>query len=140
MWKQCENTNPYKKEKGENIKIGKEGERLAADYLRNKKYKILKTNIGYPWGEIDIVAKDYENTLVFIEVKTLNKRGHLFVRDHGLRPEDNMTKTKLSSLMKSCLFFANDNPRLVKNGWRVDMLSLTMFDNDCDIRHLKNIG
>lgn len=140
MWKQCENTNFNKKKTGKNIRVGTEGEKFAADYLRKERYKVLETNVDYPWGEIDIVAKDYENTLVFVEVKTFDKRGQPFVRDLELRPEDNMTRTKISSLVKSCQFFANNNPILAKNGWRIDLLSLTILDNHCDIRHLKNIG
>jgi putative endonuclease len=140
MWKQCENTNSNKEEIGKNIKTGREGERLAAGYLKKRGYKILKTNISYPWGEIDIVAKDCENILIFIEVKTFDKRGHSFVQELELRPEDNMTRTKLSNLKKSCLFFANRNPLLANNGWRIDLISLTLLDNNCDIRHLKNIG
>ena len=48
------------------------GEKLALDYLKKKKYKILETNYRYSRkGEIDIIAKDKKTKdLVFIEVKT----------------------------------------------------------------------
>ena len=48
---------------------GDSGEKLALEYLKNNKYKILKTNYKTSIGEIDIIAK-LENTIVFVEVKT----------------------------------------------------------------------
>lgn len=49
--------------------VGIFGEKQAAQYLRNKRYKILNMNFRCRQGEIDIVAKD-GNTIVFVEVKT----------------------------------------------------------------------
>jgi putative endonuclease len=124
----------------DNITTGTIGEQMAADYLKRGGYKILETNVKYPWGEIDIVAKDHDKTLVFVEVKTLNKRGQKIEEGAGLKPEDNLTRSKMSKLKKSCSFFANNNKRLANNGWRIDLLSLTIYDECCDVRHLKNIG
>ena len=53
-------------------KLGKEGERLASDYLQKNNFSILNKNWrSGRYGEIDIVASD-KNTreLVFIEVKS----------------------------------------------------------------------
>jgi putative endonuclease len=123
-----------------NVKIGIYGEKMAADYLRKRGFVILGKNISYPWGEIDIVAKDRENTLVFVEVKTLDKRGQETVQDSGLRPEDNLTQAKLLRLRRSCSFFANNNPQLTGKGWRIDLVSLTIMNKNCVIKHLENIG
>lgn len=123
-----------------NVKTGSLGERLAANYLKRGGYKILGTNFSYPWGEIDIVAKDKDKTLVFVEVKALNKRGQIIVQDSELRPEDNLTELKLIRLKRSCSFFANEHKDLADNGWRIDLVSLTISDKSCDIRHLKSIG
>jgi len=59
--------------------LGAHGERLAADYLVNKGYRLVVSNFIVPvgrntrgvqvTGELDIIALDGE-TLVFIEVKT----------------------------------------------------------------------
>ena len=122
------------------IETGKTGEQVAVAYLRQKGYKILKTNIRYIWGEIDIVAKDCNNILVFIEVKSLNQLRQASDRNERLRPEDNLTKSKLFKLKKACLFFANQNPKLTTKGWRIDLLALTISDESCDINHLENIA
>jgi len=49
--------------------VGRQGEELAAKYLKNKKYHILAQNYRKRWGEIDIVAKTGA-VIVFVEVKT----------------------------------------------------------------------
>jgi len=143
-------TNNYKKpiikNVKTNVKTGNIGEEKAVKYLKRKGYKILETNALYKWGEIDIVAKEKNGTLVFVEVKTLDKRGHKFnVQDEGLselKPEDNLTLSKMTKLKRACSFFANKNPRLIKvsRGWRIDLIALTILDKNCLIRHYQNIG
>lgn len=49
--------------------LGRAGEIKAAEFLKKKGFKILKTNYKTYCGEIDIIALDGEN-VVFIEVKT----------------------------------------------------------------------
>ena len=49
--------------------LGRAGELKAAEFLKKKGFKILKTNYKTYCGEIDIIAEDGEYT-VFIEVKT----------------------------------------------------------------------
>ncbi len=48
--------------------MGRRGEKLAAEYLKGKGYKILKRNLRTPFGEADIVAQEGD-TVVFCEVK-----------------------------------------------------------------------
>jgi len=48
--------------------FGRRSERLAAEYLKLKGYRILETNYRSPAGEIDIIARD-RTTIVFVEVK-----------------------------------------------------------------------
>ncbi len=51
--------------------IGQLGEKIIAQWLTNKGYKILYSRWRCPWGEIDLIAKDNNRqVLVFIEVKT----------------------------------------------------------------------
>lgn len=59
--------------------IGSRGEDLAAEFLKDKGYRIIARNYKTPIGEIDIIAKD-GRTLVFVEVKTRsnNSFGHPF--------------------------------------------------------------
>ena len=49
--------------------LGRAGEIKAAEFLKKKKYNVLKTNYKTYCGEIDIIAQDGEY-IVFVEVKT----------------------------------------------------------------------
>ena len=51
------------------IELGRFGENLAANYLKDQEYDVLERNIRYRFGEVDIIAKK-ENILIVIEVKT----------------------------------------------------------------------
>ncbi len=49
--------------------LGKQGEKLAEQYLKKQGYKLLKRNYTTPYGEADLVFLDGEE-VVFVEVKT----------------------------------------------------------------------
>ena len=50
--------------------VGNLGEKVACEYLRRQKMKIVAQNVARKTGEIDIVAKT-KDTLHFVEVKTI---------------------------------------------------------------------
>lgn len=117
--------------------IGKIGEDIACEYLTEKGYQILDRNYRKPWGEIDIIAKAPERTLVFVEVKSL-KTGAL----EGLKPEDHLTKSKLQKLRRSAGAFCAYNPEMVneKKGWRIDLVAIEfMTDSQNAVRHYEGI-
>ena len=49
--------------------LGRRGERLALDYLKEKGYTLLESNYKTRFGEADLVLA-FGNTVVFAEVKT----------------------------------------------------------------------
>src|SRR5687768_7165137 len=69
--------------------LGRQGERLAAKYLRKNRYRILYRNFRPKHGgEVDLVCRDRaENILAFIEVKTRRS-------DEFGRPADAVTREK----------------------------------------------
>ncbi len=77
----------------EKIELGIRGENLAADYLQDLGYEILKRNERVGHSDIDILAVDGE-TLVFTEVrtKTSGERG---------MPEETLTGKKLFQMRKT---------------------------------------
>ncbi|WP_010519020.1 YraN family protein [Croceivirga radicis] len=54
---------------GQHNEFGRQGERLAVDFLNKKGYRILERNYRYLKAEIDILALK-EDTLAVVEVKT----------------------------------------------------------------------
>jgi len=120
-------------------KIGQLGEDLACEYLVENRYKIIERNYRKPWGEIDIIAKDPDRTLVFVEVKTLQKTG----ASNQLKPEDQLTRAKLNKLSRTASIYANNNQKLIKEarGWRIDLIAITLNNTDSPtISHYKNIA
>lgn len=102
---------------------GKVGENLACVYLVKKGYKVLKRNYREKWGEIDIIARAKDRTLVFVEVKALAGGGGV-----GLSPEDNLTSAKLRKLKRACATFAGKNGDLIddRRGWRIDLVAVDL--------------
>ena len=76
----------------EHIELGKRGEQIAVDYLREENYQILQRNYRARRGEIDIVARDKKKNLVFFEVKA---------RINFERPEEAVNEKKVKILMET---------------------------------------
>jgi len=57
--------------KAQNKITGMVGEDLATEYLESIGYRILKRNLSYNFGEIDILAQSKDGTIVIVEVKTV---------------------------------------------------------------------
>ena len=49
--------------------LGRYGEDIACDYLKNNKFKILEQNFYVSHNEIDIIAEN-KQYIIFVEVKT----------------------------------------------------------------------
>lgn len=50
-------------------RLGAEYESMAADYLTGQGYRIVEQNYRNHFGEIDLIAKDRDGTLVYCEIK-----------------------------------------------------------------------
>lgn len=118
-------------------KVGKMGEEKACEYLIKKGYKILKRNYREKFDEIDIIARERNCTLVFIEVKALSIGAY-----SKLIPEDNFTKQKDKKVKRACQLFASKNPDLIdeRRGWRIDLIAVEILETGkVSIRHYENV-
>lgn len=86
---------PFKR-KQTTTAIGRQGEDIAADWLRSHNYTIVTRNYRQRFGEVDIIARQDE-WLVFIEVKTRSS-------DRFGSPLDSVTEKKQQQLSR----IAND--------------------------------
>lgn len=50
-------------------RLGAEYENIAAGYLTGQGYRIVEQNYRNHFGEIDLIAKDRDGTLVYCEIK-----------------------------------------------------------------------
>ncbi len=101
----------------EKQKLGQYGERIAAAFLMEKGYKVIKLNYRCRIGEIDIIALKDE-FLVFCEVKTRtgNSCG---------RPAEAVTREKLMHIEKASRHF------MTYGNWtgyqpRIDVIEIIM--------------
>lgn len=113
----------------ERKETGNMGERLAADFLKNKGYRILETNYRCRSGEIDIVAGK-GNCLVFVEVRT---RSNL---DFGT-PEESITPAKMLRMERAAEYYLQAHDGLPEE-WRVDLVAIEM-DRDHKVRRIGHI-
>lgn len=119
--------------------IGKLGEDLAYEYLKNKGYKIIERNYRRKWGELDIISKDPKGILVFVEVKCMRQCGNAA---NQLLPEENLTAAKLRKLKRTASLYAGSYQELIndKTGWRIDLIAIQIFDSGShEIKHFENI-
>jgi len=96
---------------------GKVFEEIAERYLLEKNYQILFKNFFSQYGEIDIIALDSEDNLVFIEVKGRNSL------KYG-RGEESITKKKIRSIVKTAQYFLYKYPDIEYNSIRFDVISI----------------
>ena len=83
------------------IKIGKEGEDQAAEFLRNKGFAIVARNYRYKHAEIDLIVKK-DNFIVFVEVKT---RSYSFYGE----PEAFVDSKKAATILRAAEQYTYEN-------------------------------
>ena len=120
----------------ETQKTGEIGENIAVKFLVKQGFLIKERNYTKKWGEIDIIAKAPDKTLIFVEVKTMAGDG-----GNGLQPEDQLTKAKLKKLQRTASLYAGHWPELIDDnkGWRIDLIALTINDKSYVIKQYENI-
>lgn len=96
--------------------LGKIGERLARDYLKNRGYRILESNYRCSLGEIDIIAES-RSRLAFVEVRTRSSQ------EYGT-PEESITEAKKEKLASLCMEYLSTHK--VEKEWHVDLLAVEM--------------
>ncbi len=123
--------------KSNHLSVGRKGEDLAVEYLKKKGFKVIGRNVRNRFGELDVIAKGRDGILIFFEVKTIVCR-----QTSELKPEDNLTSSKLHKLKKAASFYAGFNQDQINDssGWRIDLLALTIKENNCEINHYENIA
>lgn len=106
--------------------LGEKYENLAIYHLKQQKYKILDRNFSCPVGEIDIIAKDKDGYVVFIEVKY--RATAMFGR-----PAEAVTPNKIRHIRNTAQVYLKSHGLLGRN-IRFDIIEII----DEEIRHIKN--
>lgn len=89
------------------------GERLAAEFLRERGYRIIETNYRCPDGEIDIVTQ-CGDSLVFVEVRSKQSK------QFGT-PEESITPVKKERMRLTAARYREAHDDLPEQ-WRIDVV------------------
>ncbi len=110
------------------IRKGREGERLAAEYLEKKGYRIRERNLRVGHQEIDLVA-EREGWIVFVEVKARSSTSF------G-QPEDFVDEAKGARIVEAADVYLTDI------GWegnvRFDIVAITFRPGEPEILHIED--
>jgi putative endonuclease len=118
--------------------IGARGERIAAEHLKNKGYKILEKNYflraihGPKIAEIDIVAKkrDY---FVFVEVKTIKANSKFLA-------QDKVNEVKKWKIAKAAEMWLIKNKIPLDSKWQIDVIAIELLPDDRSLLIQKLLG
>lgn len=110
------------------LELGQKGEYIAAQFLIEKGYEILKTRWIYKHKEIDIIAKQ-NNVLVVVEVKTRSN-------DKYAQPEEAVDYKKQHFLSEAAEAFIQDYTDFTDV--RFDIIAIILKQDEYNIYHIEN--
>lgn len=109
-----------------NRQVGLSGEEQAAQYLIKQGYTVLERNFTCRGGELDIVARDPQGVLVFVEVKSRNNT-------RFGAPEEAITPAKVRSLLTAARYYCMQHKCFGQN-MRFDVIAILRGS----VRHIPN--
>lgn len=113
---------------------GNKAERIAADYLRKKKYKLIDYNYRTRFGEIDLILEKREGLknkyIVFAEVKMRNSSSIA-------QPKEFVDEAKQQKIIMSATEYLSRNRCTLQP--RFDVIEI-IYENDeiISVKHLEN--
>jgi putative endonuclease len=110
------------------VELGKIGEGIACDHLKNKGYAILRRNYTFNRSEIDIIA-EFEGRLIFVEVKT---RISSYLSDPALM----VSLGKQKQIIKAADQFVKDF--YPEKEWRFDIMVVITNSEYTSIEHIQD--
>ena len=108
--------------------LGKQGEDMAAEMLRRKRYRILERNWKYGNLEVDIIAQK-GNEVVFVEVKTRSD-------DSFMTPEDAVDWNKQRHLTVAASHYLQQ--KHIELNPRFDIVAIILNASRQEIRHMED--
>jgi len=111
------------------IDTGKEGEKIAAEFLKKNGYHIAEVNYRCPIGEIDIVARD-KNELVFVEVKARKSNALGY-------PEQAVGVKKQKKMSQLALWYLQEK-KISDGHARFDVVAVLMLPTGNNVRLFRN--
>ncbi len=113
---------------------GSKAERIAADYLRKKKFKLIEYNYRTRFGEIDLIFEKRvslkEKLIVFVEVKMRNEKSIA-------QPKEFVDYSKQQKLIMAATEYLTRNKCKLQP--RFDVVEIVCKDDEIiSLKHLEN--
>jgi putative endonuclease len=113
--------------------LGALGENLAAEHLRSLGMRIVQRNWRCRYGELDLIAEESADTVVFVEVKT--RAGDGF---GGL--EEAVSAQKVGRIRKLASLWLNQQSERWRQ-LRIDVVRIRVGrDRTPQLTHIKGVG
>jgi putative endonuclease len=109
--------------------LGKEGERVAEQYLKNKGYKLVERNYRCSVGELDLIVLD-RRVVVFVEVKTRTGQGF------G-SPLEAVEFRKQKKMIQAAQYFLSEK-KLHQRDARFDVVGISWPGREPVVEHIEN--
>lgn len=109
--------------------LGKEGERVAEQYLRKKGYRVVERNYRCSAGEVDLIVLD-RRVIVFVEVKT--RTDHRFGT-----PLEAVEFRKQHKMIQAAQFFLSQK-KLHQRDARFDVVGISWPGGEPLVEHVQN--
>ena len=109
--------------------LGKEGERVAEQYLRKKGYRVVERNYRCSAGEVDLIVLD-RRVIVFVEVKT--RTDHRFGT-----PLEAVEFRKQRKMIQAAQFFLSQK-KLHQRDARFDVVGISWPGGEPLVEHVQN--
>lgn len=110
---------------------GKEGEEMAAKFLKDKGYQIIDQNNSTKFGELDLIATK-NNVLIFVEVKFKQ------TEDFGT-PEEMIGQNKLNQVRRTAELYLLTNPDIEKQFDKYQIDAVCIVEETGRISHHENL-
>lgn len=107
--------------------LGLAGEQIATDFLQQHGFAILERQLETPFGEVDILARLPDGTIVYCEVRT--RTSHAYGT-----PEESITPQKLLHMTRTAEYVQKQ--RFPNTPFRLDLLCV---EHGAVTTHLQNI-
>ncbi|MEN9880832.1 MAG: hypothetical protein RLZZ308_15 [Candidatus Parcubacteria bacterium] len=124
----------------EHNELGKKGELVAKTFLMKLGFNFVEANYRTKYGEIDLIFKN-NNLLHFVEVKTIQVHDCKNIKDLRIRPEDNLTYSKWSKLVKTVEIYHQHRSVSYETRYQVDLacVYINKEKSEARVKLLQNI-
>lgn len=125
------------------IQVGKIGESIVRNYLSRNGFAVIDQNYLKKWGEIDIVSRETNGKVHFVEVKTVSyetkKELEQAVARRTWRPEENVHKSKLTKLSRAIESWLMENS--YDGEWQIDVAAVRIVPREkyASIKYISNV-